>query len=195
VGRGGNFLVRSHALFAQQGLAAVLLDAPSDRSDLNGGFRDSPEHMQDLGAAVRWAHETFGRPVWLVGTSRGTQSVAAAGLALEGLSAPDGLVLTSTILLTSRRSAVTVAPVPQMTLERLKMPVLVVHHAQDPCNVCDPAALPALMAKLPAARSQLLTFTGGDSTGAPCDPFSHHGYNGIEERVVADIAAWIRAWP
>ena len=84
------------------------------------------------------------------------------------------------------------APVPAMDLARLMIPVLVVHHAQDPCPLCDPAALPALMAKLPAGRSELLTFEGGDSVGPPCEPRSHHGFNGIEDRVVAAIAAWIK---
>jgi pimeloyl-ACP methyl ester carboxylesterase len=192
--RGGNFLVRTRRQFVDRGLAAVVVDVPSDRADLNGSFRESPEHAQDLGAIVRWARGRFGKPVWLVGTSRGTQSAAAAALQLKDAALPDGLVLTSTIL--SRggaRSPVTALPVTEMALEQLRMPVLVVHHAQDPCGVCEPARLPQLMARLPPGRSELLTFSGGASTGAPCEPFSHHGYNGIEDRVVADIAAWIRA--
>jgi pimeloyl-ACP methyl ester carboxylesterase len=193
LGRGrGNFLVRSRERFAAQGLATLVLDGPSDRADLDGAFRGSAEHMQDVGAAVRWARERFGKPVWLVGTSRGTQSAAAAGIALRGEAAPDGIVLSSTILGRSARARVTVAPVPAMDLAQLKIPVLVVHHAQDPCPICDPSFLPALMAQLPAGRAQLLTFEGGDSVGSPCEPRSHHGFNGIEDRVVAAIAAWIK---
>jgi pimeloyl-ACP methyl ester carboxylesterase len=194
IGRGeGNFLVRSRERFAAQGLATIVLDGPSDRADLDGSFRESAEHAADLGAVVRWAREHVGKPVWLVGTSRGTQSVAAAASQLQGAAAPDGIVLTSTILGRSARSRVTARPVLEMPLGELKMPVLVVHHQQDPCPICDPSRLPALMAKLPPATSQLLTYTGGISTGSPCEAFSHHGYNGIEDRVVADIAQWIRA--
>jgi hypothetical protein len=188
----GNFLVRSRQLFVAQGLAAVVVDVPSDRRDLNGSFRDSPEHAQDLGAIVRWARERFHQPVWLVGTSRGTQSAAAAALQLTGDAAPDGLVLTSSILGHNPRERVHARSLPEMPLEQLKLPVLVVHHEQDPCNVCEPARLPALMQKLPAGTSKLLTFTGGQSEGPPCEAFSHHGYNGIEQRVVEAIAAWIR---
>jgi pimeloyl-ACP methyl ester carboxylesterase len=190
---GGNFLVRSRELFAQQGLVAVVVDVPSDRRDLNGDFRDSREHAQDLGLLVQWARARFHRPVWLVGTSRGTQSAAAAALQLSGDAAPDGLVLTSSILGRNPRARVTARALPEMPLEQLRLPVLVVHHEQDPCNICDPAGLPALMRKLPAASAKLLTFTGGTSEGPPCEAFSHHGYNGIEDRVVAGIAAWIRA--
>jgi hypothetical protein len=191
--RRGNFLVRSRERFAAQGFTVLVLDTPSDRSDLDGSFRENPQHMADIGAAVRWAREKFGKPVWLVGTSRGTQSAAAAGLALEGAGAPDGLVLTSSVLGRSARSPVTARPVNEMPLEKMAVPVLVVHHAQDPCGVCDPAGLPALMAMLPPGRSQLITVTGGQSVGPPCEARSYHGYNGIEDRVVADIAAWIGA--
>jgi dienelactone hydrolase len=191
--RGGNFLVRSRELFARQGLAVLVLDLPSDRRDLNGSFRDSREHAEDMAAAIRWARQRFGKPVWVVGTSRGTHSAATAGLLLQGADGPDGLVLTSTILgRGGARSPVTALPLPELPLQELKMPVLVVHHAQDPCGVCDPARLPELMAKLPAGRSELITVSGGESTGAPCEPLSHHGFNGIEERVVGEIAAWIR---
>jgi pimeloyl-ACP methyl ester carboxylesterase len=194
IGRGsGNFLVRSRERFAAQGLATIVVDGPSDRADLNGNFRDSAEHAADLGAVVRWAREHAGKPVWLVGTSRGTQSAAAAALQLQGPSAPDGIVLTSSILGRSARSPVTARPVLDMPLGDLKVPVLVVHHQEDPCPICDPSRLPALMAKLPPATSQLLTYAGGISTGPACEARSHHGFNGIEDRVVGDIAQWIRA--
>jgi hypothetical protein len=162
----GNFLVRSRALFVQHG-----------------------------DAAIRWARQRFGLPVWLVGTSRGTQSVAYAGTVLSGASAPDGLVLTSTILGSSRLGQSTARPVQEMALDQLQVPMLVTHHEQDQCQVCPPALLPALMARLAPGRSQLITYQGGRSVGNFCEAFAHHGYNGIEDRVVADIAAWIAARP
>ena len=194
VARPGNFLVRSRERFVHAGLATIVLDVPSDRSAppfLGGHFRASPKHAADIGAVVLWAREHFGGKVWLVGTSRGTQSAAAAALVLAGPQAPDGLVLTSTILGRSARGGVTAPAVPEMDLGQLKQPVLVVHHQQDPCPICDPAQLPALMAKLPPGQATLLTYTGGRSVGPACGPHSHHGYNGIEDRVVADIGAWI----
>lgn len=41
----------------------------------------------------------------------------------------------------------------------------------------------------------LITFTGGRSSGNVCDAFAYHGYNGIEQKVVADIAAFVAAPP
>lgn len=59
---------------------------------------------------------------------------SAAYIATELSSAqcgPDGLVLTSTILINKSGRAV-----PKMLLERLGIPVLVAHHEQDGCRLC-----------------------------------------------------------
>jgi pimeloyl-ACP methyl ester carboxylesterase len=158
---------------------------------LGNAFRDSAEHATDLGAAIQWARDKFGKPVWLVGTSRGTQSAAHAAEVLTAAARPDGIVLTSTILARTPRGGDGRA-VPEMDLAKFPGPVLVVHHEQDPCGVCNPALLPSLMKKFAPGRAELKTYTGGANEGAPCEPWSHHGYNGIEDRVVPDIAAWIR---
>lgn len=192
--RNDNFLVRSRERFLAQGFNVLVLDAASDRPApvyLGNAFRDSAEHMLDLGAAVQWAHEKFGKPVFLVGTSRGTQSAAHAGEVLTGPAAPQGIVLTSTILARSPRGGEGRA-VPEMDLAAISEPVLVVHHAEDPCPVCAPSRLPALMKKFAPGRAELKTYTGGENQGDPCEPWSHHGYNGIEDIVVRDIAEWIR---
>jgi hypothetical protein len=44
-----------------------------------------------------------------------------------------------------------------------------------------------------APRRQLLTFTGGNNKGDPCDAFAYHGFNGLESEVVRQTAAWILA--
>jgi pimeloyl-ACP methyl ester carboxylesterase len=189
-----NFLVRSRALFVAQGNAVLLPDPPSDRSRppyLGGDFRDGAEHAADLAALVAWARARYGKPVWLVGTSRGTHSAANAATRLKEAAAPDGIVLSSSILARSRSGESTARPLTELDLTALTLPVLVVHHEADPCGVCPPALLPELMKHLPAG-TPLHTFSGGQSRGGACEPFSHHGYNGIEERVVADMTAWIR---
>ena len=91
----------------------------------------------------------------------------------------------------SRFGESTAPPLTELDLTGLAQPVLVVHHEQDPCGVCPPAQLPELMKRLPAS-AVLKTYSGGQSRGGPCDPWSHHGFNGIEDRVVADIAGWIQ---
>lgn len=186
----GNFLVRSRRLFADQGLFVVVVDAPSDHQSppFLRGFRQQPEHAEDIKAVIAWVRAQAKVPVWLVGTSRGTQSAAYAAIELAGQAGPDGLVLTSTIL-TDRRTR----PVPAMPLDRLRIPVLVVHHRQDGCKLCPYGEAPALIEKLGnAPRKQLLSFEGGEDRGDPCEAFAHHGFNGLERDVVAQIAAWVR---
>ena len=190
----GNFLIRSRSLFVQRGLAVVLVDTPSDHSKrpfLAGTFRESEEHARDLGAVVLWSRRHFGKPVWLAGTSRGTQSAAYAATTLKDAAAVDGLILTSTILGNSRFVASTATPVQEMALQTLHIPVLVQHHEQDQCRICSPALLPLLMARLPAATSRLMTYQGGRSEGPPCEALAHHGFNGIEDKVVGDMATFI----
>jgi pimeloyl-ACP methyl ester carboxylesterase len=187
----GNFLVRTRQLFADHGLLVVLIDAPSDRqsSPFLANFRQTPEHAADVKSVIAWLRSKSTMPVWLVGTSRGTQSVAYIATELSGPDGPDGIVLTSSILVDQKSR-----PVPAMPLEKIRIPVLVVHHEQDGCFVTPYAEIPSLMAKLEySPRKQLLSFKGGQDKGNPCEAFAHHGYNGVEQDVVAQIASWILA--
>ena len=188
-----NFLVRSAHLFAAQGLTVAFIDAASDRLSppYLSGFRLSSEHAADVKAVIAWLRDQTGAPVWLIGTSRGTQSVGAVSTALRAAGGPDGIVLTSTIF-TDPRST----PVPDMNIETLSIPVLVVHHELDACRVCLFRDMPRLMGKLSAVpRKELITFRGGENHGDPCEALAYHGFNGVEEDVVGRIAAWIIQQP
>jgi dienelactone hydrolase len=183
----GNFLVRTRQQFADQGFLVVVVDAPSDRqsSPYLTGFRQTPEHVVDIKSVIAWLREQAKVPVWLVGTSRGTQSAAYVATELAGAEGPDGLVLSSTILSDNKARAV-----PAMPLEKLRIPVLVVHHQQDGCRSCAFSQVPALMEKLKnSPRKQLMTFNGGQNRGDPCEAFAYHGFNGLESEVVRKIAA------
>jgi dienelactone hydrolase len=188
----GNFLVRTSQQFADAGLAVAVIDAPSDRQSppYLAGVRQTPEHTADVLAVIAWLRQQAPLPVWLVGTSRGTQS--AAYIASERSPAqggPDGLVLTATILTDGGGRAV-----PRMPLEKIAIPVLVVHHAQDGCKLCAFGDMPLLMDKLAkAGRAELISVSGGQSRGDPCGAMAHHGFNGLEAEVVGKISGWMLA--
>jgi pimeloyl-ACP methyl ester carboxylesterase len=187
----GNFLVRSRQFFADQGLIVAIVDAPSDRQSppFLSGFRQTPEHAADIKAVIAWLRGQAKLPVWLVGTSRGTQSAAYVAIELSGSDGPDGVVLSSTILTDNKGR-----PVPAMPLAGLRVPVLVVHHEQDGCTHCAFSDIPKLMEKLGgSSRKQLLSFKGGENRGDPCEAFAYHGFNGLEREVVGQTAAWILA--
>lgn len=182
----GNFLVRTRQLFADQGFLVAVVDAPSDRQrwPFLAGYRQTPEHVADIKGVIAWVRDQGKVPVWLIGTSRGTQSAAYIATELGGAEGPDGLVLTSTILTDTKGR-----PVPAMPLEKLRIPVLVFHHQQDGCSSCALSEMPALMEKLKnSPRTQLLTFSGGENRGDPCEAFAYHGFNGLERDVVGKIA-------
>ena len=157
----GNFLVRSRQLFADKGLMAVVVDAPRiGCAPFLNGFRQTEEHAADLKATIAWARATAKVPVWLVGTSRGTQSAAYAATVLQGADAPDGVVLTATILADDNS-----ARFPPCRWNK-SVPVLVVHHQQDGCSYCAYSEIPNPMAKLThTPRSHLITATGGKTRG------------------------------
>ena len=186
----GNFLVRTRQQFADAGLAVAVIDAPSDKQSppYLSGNRQKPEHRSDVLAVIAWLKQQSSVPVWLVGTSRGTQS--AAYIATEATPAqggPDGLVLTSTILVDPKGRAV-----PQMPLEKLGIPVLVVHHENDGCKVCAFSDMPMLMEKLSKTpKAELISVSGGQSRGDPCEAMAYHGFNGLEPDVVSKISRWV----
>lgn len=194
IARGGNFLVRSRELFADNSLLTVVIDVPSDRQGhpYLSGFRQTPEHVADIKAVIAWLRKQNKIPVWLVGTSRGTQSVAYVATQLpRDDGGPDGIVLTSTML-TDRVSRA----VPEMELDRLHIPVLVLHHKNDACRYCLLRDMPRLMDRLTTPpRKELVVVEGGDTTGDACGARAYHGYNGIEQDVISRIADWINTPP
>jgi len=190
---GGNFLVRTRQQFADAGFAVAVVDAPSDKQSppYLGGNRQKPEHRTDILAVIAWLRQQQSTvPVWLVGTSRGTQSAAyIATEATQAQGGPDGLVLTSSILSDPGGRAVL-----KMPLETLIIPVLVVHHESDGCKACPFSEIPALMDKLAKTpKAELVSVSGGQSRGDPCEAMAYHGFNGIEADVVGKISRWVIA--
>src|SRR5262249_47351169 len=167
----------------------VVVDAPSDRQmpPYLSGFRGTSKHVNDLKAVIARVRKQADVPVWLVGTSRGTESAAYTATYLAGRDGPDGLVLTSTILSDNKES-----PVTSLQLDRVRIPVLVVHHMNDGCRHCFYAHISRLTDGLTnAPKKELIPVQGGQSEGDPCEARSYHGFNGVESEVVGKIVAWV----
>ena len=186
-----NFLVRARQLFADQGLLVVLVDAPSDRLSppFLRGFRQTPEHLADIKAVIAWVRGQTKTPVWLAGTSRGTQSAAFVATQLQAPDGPDGLAISSSILVDSEGPSLL-----SMPMDTLRIPVLVVHHEQDGCRLCSFSLTSNLMDKLrDAPKKQLISFTGGEDVGDACNARAHHGFNGLDKDVVGKMSKWMLA--
>ncbi|HUL97426.1 MAG TPA: hypothetical protein VLT89_15550 [Usitatibacter sp.] len=184
-----NFLVRSRDEFAAAGYDVALVGPPSDHRDLDAGFRATDEHVADLRAVVAKLAQS-GKPVWLVGTSLGTISAAAAAAAQPPLPLA-GIVLTSSVTSTNRATAFSV---PMIDLSRIRVPVLVMHHKDDACPVCEPGQAHRIYdALVNAPVRKLLLVSGGDlfPTDKPCEALHHHGYIGMEKEAAAYVTGWI----
>ncbi len=187
-----NFLVRSRDDFAAHGFAVAVVDAPSDRKErigMLGGFRNSAKHVTDVDAVTAHLKKTVRVPVWLIGTTRGTES--AAYIAIHAKENVAGLVLTSSMTEDNSDGR----PVTDLPLDRIRVPALIVAHEDDECRVTPPGGAEWIAESLVnGSRVEVKMFTGGDSprSGA-CGALSAHGFVGIEQDVVAGIAAFIKS--
>ena len=187
----GNFLVRTRPRWVREGFLVAILDTPSDRPRGLWNFRTGKDHAADVKQAIAAVRDIAKAPVWLIGTSMGTLSAANAAARI-GDGGPDGVVLTSSVTGTSKVSGETVL---HAGLEDIRVPTLVVHHKDDGCAASSPSGAEAIMKALKRAPAkELMLFEGGSpAISAPCEAKAPHGYLGIEPKVVAAIAAWIRA--
>jgi len=184
-----NFLIRTKNIFAELGVNVAIVDAPSDRlrSPFLYGFRNSEEHSKDIKALIILLKNKYSVPIWLVGTSRGTESAASVGIKLQDENELNGIILTSSILIGKDGN-----PIPDMALNTYKKPVLIVHHKKDECIVTNFSDLPKLSSKLNSNnRNEVVIYSEGITQGDACQAMSHHGFNGIEQQVVSKIVDWV----
>lgn len=188
----GNFLIRARRHLAARGIGLVLVDAPSDYQGPEGlwPYRMHHQYAGDIGQVVNLVKTRFGRPVWLVGTSAGTLSVANGMARLSHANRPDGVVFTSSITRPTRRRTETVFAV---HLAAYTGPALVISHEGDGCVATPAADAPRLLAAMAAARPKKLQIVSGGSPprSEPCEANSQHGFLGIEVSVMNAIADFI----
>lgn len=162
----GNQLVRSRMGYVRRGRAVLVLDAGSS-----------------LPAAVAYMAK-IKRPVTVVATSRGTLR-AAQGIASGAR--PDALVLTAGFLTRDSGGNQYVSGiVSASSLPR----TLVLHHKSDGCRVTLPAGVDPFI-RWAQGRARAVWLSGGRDQGNPCQARAHHGFNGLDGRVVA-LAAGFR---
>jgi len=186
-----NFLVRVRHEFFKKGFTVAVIDAPSDRKTeegMFGGFRTSGKHMEDIDHVIAFLRKTKDIPIWLVGTSRGTESAAYA--AIYSKQSPAGVVLTSSMTEENRKGI----PIKDMALEKITIPVFIVAHQDDKCWVTQPLGAEDIKDKLVnAEKVEVKYFKGGyEPKSRLCGGLAPHGYYGIEKEVVTYIADFIK---
>ncbi len=184
----GNFLIRTGKHWATYPFNLVMVGRPSDGIDLAlGGVRIGEKHAADNRAILKAIKLKSALPIWAIGTSMGTISAAATAIQ-DSENLVSGLILTSSITGYAIDGAV-----PKQDLAKIRVPTLVMHHADDGCKICQAIDAKNIAGKLKNAPiSKTLIVSGGlGATGNPCEAFHYHGYVGMENEVVDLIAAWI----
>lgn len=185
-----NFLIRSREYFATGNPSAAfnvaLLGNASDLRQLDPATRATPEHVADIAAVIGHIRAKNAAPIWLIGTSQGTISVAAAAIAL-------GHQVSGVVLSASYTSFKTPTSVPKQAVDTIQVPVLVVSHEQDTCKVTMPYENKYIMEKLTAAPvKKLILMSGGrDPTGNECEALHWHGFINMEAQASKVMTDWI----
>jgi pimeloyl-ACP methyl ester carboxylesterase len=212
----GNFLLRSVRFFLARRLNVALLDAEPARPAPNGlnNQRLTAAHALHLGEVIAAVRRQWpGKPVWLVGTSNGTLSAlnaaarlravvapdrrALANVVLPGAdSAPNGLVLTSSVTRPDPNGETGTVLGQDPSLASVAIPTLVMWHQNDTCSLSPASAAKSVfigLTGLPAGKKAHEVISGGLANIAvhACSAFGPHGYHEVEERAVAAIAKFI----
>jgi hypothetical protein len=161
-----NELVRTREAYRARGLAVLVVD-------VNVNLATAVDYMRKIKS-----------PVTVIGTSRGTLR-AARGIAAGAR--PDALVLTSGFLTDASGSHENVANILGSPAHLPR--TLVIHHRHDGCRFTQPAGVAPFVAWA-GGRARVVWLDGGSDEGNPCKARSHHGFGGLDGKVVGLAAGF-----
>ena len=181
----GNFLIRSRRHLADERIATLVVDCPTDSGDTcASAYQASAQRQIDvqlLIAKVQQMQPSL-KQVWLVGTSLGT--VSSSFMALYGGSTYAGAFHTASI--TEPLAKHSYGELYNFDYGKAGIPQILVHHRDDPCSVTTYTGVARIAA---AYKLPLVTVTGGCGfTGGACQAHTQHGFKGREQEVMRFIA-------
>jgi hypothetical protein len=188
---GGNFLVRTRDAWVRQGMAVAIPDVPDNQRTLFNR-RTTADYAADIGQIVAYVRTQTKAPIWLVGTSQGTNAaVGGASRMTKGEIA--GIVLTSSLTRQGDKPNLK-ETVFDANLAGIDVPVLILSHSGDKCAITPPGDAERIKAALKSSpKVEVVMVSGGSPPiSDACQAQAEHGFYGIEDSVVAQIAAWIK---
>jgi hypothetical protein len=182
----GNFLIRSRRHLANDQIATLIVDCPTDSGDsCSPAYQSSLKRLADVDRLVAEARREIPsiQKVWLIGTSLGT--VSSAFLAKYGGEKFSGAIHTASI--TAPYANGSVRELAEFDYGAVTLAQAFVHHKDDPCKVTPYAEAVKISNKF---NLPLLTVYGGsDFSGDACHASTQHGFKGMERTVMLEIAA------
>ena len=195
----GNFVIRNAPRFMNVGLHVLMVDvAPAHLTGISDDDRAGGTHASEVAAIIADARTQWpGLKIWLVGTSKGTISVASCAANFPSNSnGPDGIVLTSSVTAQTKPAPPTPAKtVLDIPLENIRARCLLISHESDSCVTSPPANNSIILGRLDSATVPAWQrLTGGFFAAAnPCQAFAHHGFNGSADDLVGKMTTYMRA--
>lgn len=168
------------------GFNVVIFDSPKQLPAANhwSGQRTGAEHLSRVEDVVRHFRELLGKPVWLMGHSMGSISVTEA---YKRLLDEKRANLVAGLIVSAGQNGTS------LEWEGTKLPVLVLHHENDPCAGNTVAHARRLVTKLRDAgnaSAELVLVNGGSSSPDLCRN-GYHMYLDIESDVAKILDAFM----
>lgn len=189
-----NYLKNNTELFAQAGIALVVMDCPSDENRVapgnkplacNDDYRSSKQHADDVRKIIAVLQDQYGiKNFYVMGHSYGT--ISSKWLAKNLGNEIQGSIHSASMTVASIYNRSYGSSVESFDMSQLKAPVLNIHHADDQCSHTPYSTVVAY------SKNNLITVKGGEGTGDICGGTHLHSMGGREELATKAIIQWIK---
>ena len=182
--KSGNPVAKFGKNFREAGSNYYIFPNPKKKKALNN--RKTKDHIKRISILIDHIKRKNNLPIVLLGHSRGSISVTHAANEI-GKEKIDGIVILASITDTNGSKKTPNTKTMRYMLKNPKVPVLVVHHEKDGCNVTRYSSAKSLAKK---HNFKLVTITGGGTTGEVCGPFHYHGFENKMPEVIQAVHSW-----
>lgn len=189
-----NYLQNNTDLFAQAGIALVVMDCPSDENRIapgntplacNDDYRSSMKHADDVKKIMAVLKEKYGiTKFYIMGHSYGT--ISSKWLAKNLGNEIMGSIHSAAQTVASPRMRAYGYSAESFDMGSLKAPVLNIHHGDDQCIYTPYSTVTSY------SKNNLITVKGGEGTGDVCGGTHLHSMGGREEATSKALIQWIK---
>jgi hypothetical protein len=186
------FMRMNQQIFADEGIALVVMDCPTDQWQVGGGprvtaclddYRSSKQHADDVRGVIAKLRKDYGfSRIFIMGHSMGT--ISSRWLARNLGNEIDGSIHSSAM--NGFNAFGYGNSLSGFDYTKVAAPMLHVHNADDSCMHTPYSIVKAY------AGDNLVTVRGGVPEGDPCGGGNLHSHQGNEEKVVRAIISWIK---
>ena len=185
---------KSRQILSRAGYAVAVLAPPSDKLyGMDTDFRFSKLHANDAEKVIDYLNNKYNQDVYLHGHCRSSFSPSAVATQLKNKGIK-GIILSST------RSEGKHGSVMDLQQGAIKVPILLVHHIDDPCDGTPYAKIHQVKSfyEVSAPKVDLITVSGGDgerpANASGCSG-GHHAFKGQRKSAMNAILDWLNEDP